>query len=240
MGLFSTIGSFFGGPGQIAGSIGDALLGSSQQDDAEDFAMASAQQNRDFQERMSNTAYQRAMADMKAAGLNPMLAFSQGGASVPTGSAAYYPGSISTQMQTADAATMSASASLSQAETAKRIGDETVQKIKQEVTNLGSTNEQIQAIVKNLGQEYQNLVKDGWNKTEIGNHMRAMVDKIRAEIPKINTEQWSTEARAKLTEMQTKLTGLDVSAAEKFDNFGREFAQYAPIIELLKFILTRR
>lgn len=62
-------------------SIAGGLLGNKS-------AREEAERNRKFQERLSNSSYQRAVEDMKAAGLSPMLAYSQGGASTPSGSQA--------------------------------------------------------------------------------------------------------------------------------------------------------
>lgn len=67
------------------GVAGLGLLGGSS---ANNQNVKLARENRRWQERMSNTSYQRAVADMKLAGINPMLAYMQGGASSPGGSTA--------------------------------------------------------------------------------------------------------------------------------------------------------
>lgn len=87
--MFKKLGSILSAPGFSTGaSIVGGFLGNRGQRAANAANAQMAHNQMQFQERMSNTAYQRQVADMKAAGINPMLSAKMGGASTPGGQTA--------------------------------------------------------------------------------------------------------------------------------------------------------
>lgn len=85
------LGGAISSQGQSATNAQQMAFAVQQQQAAQTFNHDEAVLNRDWQKEMSSTAYQRAMADMRAAGLNPIMAAGNGGASTPGGAS----GSIS-------------------------------------------------------------------------------------------------------------------------------------------------
>lgn len=206
-----------------------SFLGGSQRNEAQIEAArianaasaVAAREQMDFQERMSNTSYQRAVADMKAAGINPMLAAMRGGASTPGG--AMYQAQmpriddiVTPAMQTFNQSRL-ASAQEAQMYSQANLTTEMVDQVVQTVKNLKTEEERIKATTAMLVEQASFLIQQGMTQVEVRNQLRATVAKL---------------------EQEEKLLGFDVKAAELLDNFGREAGQVTPaariVIEVLK------
>lgn len=91
--LLTALGVGAGLVGGLAGAGAQYGANAALQEDAQVFNAEEAQKQRDWQNMMSSTAYQRQVADMKAAGLSPALLYAGGasGAATSGGSSASSP-----------------------------------------------------------------------------------------------------------------------------------------------------
>jgi len=225
-------------------SIASGVAGFLGQQDTNAANQANAQAQMDFQERMSNSAYQRQVKDMESAGLNPMLAYVKGGgASSPSGSMATYqnPASagVSSALSSAQVSQTHASTKQTSAQTDYLTGPQT-EMTNQQIDNLKTDNDKAKQIIVNLKQEYQNMVKQGLNLTEVGNQLRESVSLMKAQITNFGALTSSTSWLAEVNRFESQLRGMESKAAQDAGNFGREFQQYKPLLEFLKSFVRAR
>lgn len=211
MSIFSALTS------PIASVIGSGLsfLGGQSQNVA---SARAAQAQMDFQREMADTAYQRQVKDLEAAGVNPMLVTKLGGAATPPGSMPSFvnPAAMASQ---SFSAIQSSSAAKQQAEVSERLSEPQIEKINAEVSNikavtnnLASEEKRIWATTYMLNAQAENMLQQGVTQSVVRDHFRALIAKLGSE---------------------TTLLSNQVAVEAAMNDLGRSVGQFSKTAELL-------
>lgn len=132
--------------------------------------VAASREQMDFQERMSSTAYQRAMQDMREAGLNPMLAAKVGAASTPAGAMPQIRNVLG-----------EAVGRISSAASAVKTPYE-VDKVGAEILKIGAETGVSQARAREINQSINLMAQQQMTETQRSNLVYQQVQKLKAEV----------------------------------------------------------
>lgn len=205
-----------------------------------------------FSAQQFATRYQTTVKDMQAAGLSPMLAYSQGGGAPPSGQQA----AMSDTMTPAVDAGRSAYMAKAQADVLRaqveNVEADTVAKrasaglIEAQTGAAGASADQSRSQIAVNEANFSKIVAEVKNVPKEGDRLDQMVEMLASQANLMREQgltqgaiRASTAATIQKLIRETSLLDLDISAANALDNLGRSSKQLEPIVSIIRSLIKR-
>lgn len=203
--------------GALAGPVIGGLFGSKGQRAANEANLQIAREAMSFEERMSSSAIQRRVEDLKAANLNPMLAY-QDAASTPSGATAVMQNE---NAPLAEGMMRGVSSALS-----TRLQNAQIENVKAQTQTALATAERERAQAGLFGaqttmvpSQIESHTASAFQSVAMGKHLQADIERIGASIRELLSAANRNDAQSAVHRIDEKLKGLEFSVREPLKDY---------------------